>query len=191
MVSAASSEAVGSTLSAGGWGAAAGVHPSKPKGMGERWPCSASYWASMISSIMGPSGGESLSGMRLGTVSGVAPLSGGVFAETGSAGTNCTLRGAPAVGGVESAIGSGATGAWCWAGREPSRVTRSWRACVWVSVHGASGDFGAEFFKACKMSWRQFRMTSVEELSGSLTLVGNQVKVLIIWIARVSQIQML
>jgi hypothetical protein len=138
---------------------------------------------------MGPSGGESLSGMRLGTVSGVATLSGGVFAETGSAGANCTLRGAAAVGGVESAIGSDATGAWCWVGREPSRVTRSWRACVWVLVRGASGDFGAGFFKACRMSWRQFRMTSVEELLGSLTLVGNQVKVSIIRIARVSQIQ--
>ena len=33
-----------------------GTQPLKPKGVGDGWPCLCTYWSSMISSIMRPSG---------------------------------------------------------------------------------------------------------------------------------------
>jgi hypothetical protein len=63
------------------------------------------------------------------------------------------------------------------------------RALLWVSVRGASGDCGDGFVNSPTISLRQAAMVAVEELSGSLTLVGYQVTVSQIWVSLDSQIQ--
>jgi hypothetical protein len=60
-----------------------------------------------------------------------------------------------------------------------------------VSVWGARGDLGDGLFRAWRMSCRQLRMMSVDELLGNLTLLGNHVRVSMIRRARVPQIQTL
>jgi hypothetical protein len=65
----------------------------------------------------------------------------------------------------------------------------SQRALLWVSVSGASGDCGDGLDKALTISLRQATMVAVEELSGSLTLVGYQVTVSQIRTSLDSQIQ--
>jgi hypothetical protein len=63
------------------------------------------------------------------------------------------------------------------------------RALLWVSVSGASGDCGDGLDNAPTISLRHAAVVVVEELLGSLTLVGYQVTVSQIRTSLDSQIQ--
>ena len=72
----------------------------------------------------------------------------------------------------------------------PVRISVSClRAWTWLSVSGANGKPGDGLFRATTMSLMPARIRSLDDLSGIMTLVGNQDTVLQMRSARVSHIQ--
>ena len=76
--------------------------------------------------------GDASSGIRLGvgTIFGVANLSGWSLACMGSVGINRTPRGALVLVVGTAAVGGVTSGAGVVGDTDPSRAIRSWRACV-------------------------------------------------------------
>ncbi len=61
-------------------------------------------------------------------------------------------------------------------------------AVLWLSVSGARGEFGDRLRKVAVMSVTPARIISIENMVGMVTFVGNQVKVLQMHCAWVSDI---
>jgi hypothetical protein len=123
-----------------------------------------------------------------GGVSGSMRLLGGAAAWSGDRGTLSGAAGAQLIV-WRKAVVSGRAGVEGLIKMPARRLIKLRRAVVWVSLCGASGEFGEDWANVCTMSCKLERIMLLEALSGIHTFVGNHVTVSQICLALISHIQ--